>query len=178
MGLIEISNYGKFDVTGPRAAAFLSRVMANRLPAQGRMVLSPMLNESGKLIGDFTVARLAEDRFFLVGTLAAETYYLRWFDRYRPADGGVVVRPCASEYVGFSVAGPQSRALLQGLVMEDLSTAAFPFMSFKPMAVGMVPAFVGRVSFTGSLGYEIWCKADSQRALFASSDGGRGAARA
>ena len=171
VGLIEISNYGKFDVTGPKAAAFLSRVLANRLPAQGRMVLSPMLNENGKLIGDFTVARLTEDRFFLVGTLAAETYYLRWFDRYLPAEGGVVVRPCASEYVGFSVAGPRSRALLQDLVMEDLSTEAFPFMSFRPMAVGMVPAFVGRVSFTGGLGYEIWCKADSQRALYAGLTG-------
>ncbi len=171
-GLIEISNYGKFEVAGPNAAGFLSHVMANRVPAVGRMVLSPMLNHGGKLIGDFTIACLAEDRFFVVGTLAAESYYMRWFDRHMPvaggtAGGGVTVRPCASEYVGFSVAGPSSRALLQSLVTDDLSTPAFPFMSFRPMAVGMVQALVGRVSFTGDLGYEIWCRADDQRALYA-----------
>ncbi len=167
VGLIEISNYGKFEVTGPGAAGFLSTVMANRLPAVGRMVLTPMLNERGKLIGDFTIGRLGEDRFFLVGTLAAETYYMRWFERHGAAESGVTVRPCAAEYVGFSIAGPQSRALLQTLVHEDLSTPAFPFMTFRPLSVGMVSAFVGRVSFTGDLGYEIWVKADEQRALYA-----------
>ncbi len=164
-GLIEISNYGKFEVTGPNAASFLSNIMANRLPAVGRMVLSPMLNARGKLIGDFTIARLSDDRFFLVGTLAAEAFYTRWFERHMPAAGGVSVRPCASEYVGFSVAGPRSRSILQNLVIEDLSTPAFPFMTFRALSVGAVPAFVGRVSFTGDLGYEIWVVADYQRAL-------------
>ena len=175
VGLIEISNYGKFEVTGPNAAPFLSGIMANRLPAVGRMVLTPMLNEAGKLIGDFTIARLARDRFFVVGTLAAETYYMRWFEAHMPAEGGVTVRPCAAEYVGFSVAGPHSRSLLQSLVTRDLASTAFPFMSFAEIAVGMVPALVGRVSFTGDLGYEIWCKADYQRALYAAlTDAGRG----
>ena len=165
-GLIEISNYGKFEVTGAGAETFLARVMAGRIPAVGRMTLSPMLNERGKLIGDFTLARLAPDRFFVVGTLAAEAFYLRWFETHLPERGGVTVRPCASEWVGFSVAGPRAREILQGLVMDDLSTDAFPFMSFAAMDVGMVRARVGRVSFTGDLGYEIWCRADDQRALY------------
>ncbi|MBV8567062.1 MAG: GcvT family protein [Methylobacteriaceae bacterium] len=164
VGLLEISNYGKFEVTGPGAAAFLSRVMANRVPAVGRMVLTPMLNEAGKLIGDFTIGRVAEDWFFLVCTYAAEQYYLRWFDRHLPP-AGVAIRPCALEYVGFSIAGPRSRELLQKLVREDLSTPKFPFMSIRRMDVGMVPALVGRVSFTGDLGYEIWVTPDYQRAL-------------
>ena len=70
------------------------------------------------------------------------------------------------EYVGLSVAGPNSRALLQSLVRDDLSSAAFPFMSFRRMDIGMVPAYVGRVSFTGELGFEIWVTTDYQRALF------------
>ncbi|MBS0397024.1 MAG: aminomethyltransferase family protein, partial [Proteobacteria bacterium] len=78
---------------------------------------------------------------------------------------GVAVRPCAMEYVGLSVAGPAARELLQGLVADDLSTAAFPFMTFRRVDVGMVPALVGRVSFTGDLGYEIWVTTDYQRAL-------------
>jgi len=164
VGLLEISNYGKFEVTGPRAAEWLSRVMANRVPAVGRMVLAPMLSERGRLIGDFTIARLFEQRFFVVGTYAAEVYYMRWFERSLPP-AGVTVRPCAVEYVGLSVAGPAARELLQTLVADDLSTAAFPFMSFRRIDIGMVPALVGRVSFTGDLGYEIWVTTDYQRAL-------------
>jgi dimethylglycine dehydrogenase len=124
-----------------------------------------MLNERGKLIGDFTMCRLSENHVFLIGTYAAENYYMRWFERHLPATG-VRVRPCATEYVGLSVAGPQARALLQGLVREDLSNAAFPFLSFKRLDVGMIPALVGRVSFTGDLGYEIWVTGDYQRALY------------
>jgi len=165
VGLLEISNYGKFEIRGPAAADWLSRIMANRLPKVGRIVLTPMLNERGKLIGDFTICRASEDHFFLIGTYAAEVFYLRWFERHLPP-AGVTVRSCAVEYVGLSVAGPHSRALLQSLVRGDLATAAFPFMSFRRMNVGMVPAYVGRVSFTGELGYEIWVTTDYQRALY------------
>ncbi len=165
VGLLEISNYGKFDIRGPGTADWLSYVMANRVPAVGRIALTPMLNERGKLIGDFTMCRVAADHVFLVGTYAAETYYMRWFERHMPASG-VSVRPCAMEYVGLSIAGPNSRELLQSLVRDDLSTAAFPFMSFRRMEIGMVPGYVGRVSFTGDLGFEIWVTTDYQRTLY------------
>jgi dimethylglycine dehydrogenase len=165
VGLLEISNYGKFEVKGPAAADWLSQVMANRVPAVGRIALTPMLNERGKLIGDFTMCRIAPEHFLLIGTYAAETYYRRWFERHVAAPG-VSIRPCAMEYVGLSVAGPNSRALLQELVRDDLSTAAFPFLSFKRMEIGTVPGYVGRVSFTGELGFEIWVTTDYQRALY------------
>jgi dimethylglycine dehydrogenase len=165
VGLLEISNYGKFDIAGPGAAEWLSNTMANRIPSIGRIALTPMLNERGKLIGDFTVCRVSEERFFLIGTYAAETFYMRWFERHMPPSG-VSVRPCAMEYTGLAIAGPKARALLQGLVRDDLSSAAFPFMSFRRMEIGMVPGFVGRVSFTGEQGFEIWVTSDYQRALF------------
>ena len=165
VGLIEISNYGKFEVTGAGSEKWLSHVMANRVPQVGRIALTPMLNERGKLIGDFTMARLAHDRVFLVCTYAAEDYYRRWFERHAPP-AGVSVRPCAMQYTGLSLAGPHSRALLQTLTHEDLSTAAFPFLTFRRMDVGMIPALVGRISFTGDLGYEIWVTSEYQRALY------------
>ena len=165
VGLLEISNYGKFEVSGPGAENWLMQIMANRMPAEGRIVLTPMLSPRGKLIGDFTIAKVEPERFFIVGTYAAENHYLRWFERQAPTNG-VSVRACATDYVGLSVAGPQSRALLQGLVRDDLSTAAFPFLSFRRMDVGPIPAMVGRISFTGDLGYEIWVRSDYQRALY------------
>ncbi len=118
--------------SGPGAVDWLARVMANRVPAVGRMALTPMLNERGRLIGDFTMCRLAEERVFLIGTYAAERYYLRWFERTRPGPG-VNMRSCAMELVGLSVAGPASRALLQPLADADLSNAAFPFIDFRAL---------------------------------------------
>jgi dimethylglycine dehydrogenase len=165
VGLLETSNYGKIEVSGAAAEAWLSQVMANRVPPVGRIALTPMLNERGRLIGDFTMCRLALDRVLLIGTLAAETFYLRWFERH-PPPSGVQVRACALEYVGLSVAGPASRALLQSLTRADLSNAAFPFLTFRRLEIGMVPALVGRISFTGELGYEIWVSPDYQRALY------------
>jgi dimethylglycine dehydrogenase len=165
VGLLEISNYGKLEVSGPGAAEWLSHVMANRVPPVGRIALTPMLNERGRLIGDFTMCRAAVDQVLLIGTYAAEDYYLRWLERRLPATG-VLLRPVAREYVGLSIAGPRARALLQSLVRQDLSSAAFPFLSFGRMNVGMVPAWVGRISFTGELGYEIWVTPDCQRTLY------------
>ena len=165
VGIVETTNYGKFEVTGAGAVAWLSKVMANKVPNVGRIALSPMLNERGQLIGDFTLCRVSEERIFLIGTYAAEQYYLRWFAQTLPTTG-VKVRSCATEYAGLSIAGPASRVLLQSLVSEDLANAAFPFMSFRRLDVGMVPALVGRVSFTGDLGYELWVTSEYQRALY------------
>jgi dimethylglycine dehydrogenase len=165
VGLLETSNYGKIEVVGPGTEEWLSRMMASRVPKVGRIALTPMLNERGKLIGDFTMCRLAADRMLLIGTLAAETYYMRWFERHLPPSG-VHVRACAMEHVGLSVAGPASRDLLQGLVRDDLSNSAFPFLTFRRVDIGMIPALVGRISFTGELGYEIWVSPDYQRALY------------
>ena len=90
-GLSEISGFAKYEITGPGAAAWLDRLLACRLPEPGRMTLAPMLNERGKLIGDFTLANLSEDeddpRFYLVGSGVAEEYHMRWFEAQAPEDG-------------------------------------------------------------------------------------------
>ena len=165
VGMIETANYGKIEVEGPGAAQFLSYVMANRIPAVGRLALSPMLNEQGKLIGDFTIGRYAPDKFLLVCSYAAETYYMRWFEAHLPVQG-VICRAASMDYPGLSIAGPKSRQLLQSVTHDDVSNAGFPFLSFRRMNIGMIPALVGRVSFTGDLGYEIWVKPEYQRALY------------
>jgi dimethylglycine dehydrogenase len=159
VGLIEISGYAKYEVTGPGAETWLSEVLANRTPETGRIALSPMLNENGKLIGDFTVAKVNDERFYIFGSGAAEDYHLRWFAARLP-DTGVAVRALTSELCGLSIAGPNARNLLATLADADVSTGAMPFLSFREMDIDVVPAKVGRISFTGDLGYEIWCRSD------------------
>src|SRR5579859_2629371 len=165
VGLMEISTYAKYEVTGAGAEAWLSHLLAARMPEQGRLVLTPMLNPNGKLIGDFTVACAAPERFYIFGSGPAEEYHLRWFETHMPVSG-VALRSLRPEMVGLAVAGPKARALMQRMTDQDLSNAAFPFLSFREMHLGMVPAKVGRISFTGDLGYELWVGFDYQIALF------------
>jgi dimethylglycine dehydrogenase len=162
---MEISTYAKYEVVGPRAEEFLDRVLANRLPKEGRITLAPMLGENGRLLGDFTVARLSDERFFVVGSGIAEACHMRWFEGFLP-DGGVALRPFGADLVGFSIAGPKARELLASVVREDVSSAVFPLLAIRRMEVGLVPALVGRISFTGDLGYEIWVRPEHQRALY------------
>jgi len=164
VGLSEISSFAKYEVTGSGAGAWIERMLANRLPREGRLTLSPMLNDEGRLIGDFTVANAGRDRFFLFGSGIAEQYHLRWFEAHLPATG-VAIRALRTEMLGLGIAGPRSRELLARVCREDVSKAALPFLSFRSLDVAMVPARVGRISFTGELGYEIWVPADGQLAL-------------
>jgi dimethylglycine dehydrogenase len=171
VGLSEISGFAKYRVKGGGAAAFLDRLLACRLPKEGRMTLAPMLKEDGRLIGDFTLASLGADRagvdeWFVAGSGIAEQYHMRWFEKHLPADGSVSVEALGQSLAGLTIAGPNARKVLEKLTREDVSNAGFPFMSIRRMDVGMAPCLVGRVSYTGDLGYEIWMAPEYQRHVF------------
>lgn len=164
VGLIETSGFAKYTVTGAGAAAWLDRMLACKLPAEGRMTLAPMLKEDGRVIGDFSLANLGRNEFFIAGSGVAEDYHMRWFDQHLPADGSVQLTAHGANLVGLSIAGPKARKLLAKLVDVDL--AAFRFMGIARMDVGMAPCLVGRVSYTGDLGYELWMEPAYQRYVF------------
>ncbi len=164
VGILEIANFAKHEVAGPGAEAFLDRVLAGRLPRLGRTALSPMLAPSGRLLGDLTVSRLADDRFLIVGSAAAQEAHQRWFADHAPA-AGVSLRNRTRELAGFAIAGPRSRELLARLTDEDLSREGFPFLAIRRMDVGTTSALVARISYTGELGYEIYAPLDHQRTL-------------
>ena len=165
VGLMEITGFVKYEITGPDAATWLDRMLANRVPKVGRMVLAPMLNERGTVIGDFSLARLAPERFLMIGSGVAEVYHMRWFEGHAPPKG-TSIRPLPHALTGFMIAGPKSRELLQRLVKEDVSNAAFRFFAVREMTVGLAPATVIRASYTGDLGYEIWVSPDYQVTLY------------
>ena len=131
--------------------------MTNTMPKLGRMVLSPMLNDIGKIIGDFTIAKLAEDHFMIWGSSAAQVYHMRWFEQHLPDDGSVNVQRFGMNLNGLTIAGPNSRKVLQKLLDEDITNENFRFMASKEMDVNGSPCVVSRISYTGDLGYELWC---------------------
>ena len=165
VGLYETSNYGKYEVAGRGARAWLDRVFASRIPSPGRFALAPMLNPAGRIMGDLSIACLAEDRFLIVGSGFAEEFHLRWFWASEPA-ADVWVRSAASTLNGVSIAGPRSRELVQRLVRDDLSPSAFRLFHVRETAVGFAPAILTRAGFTGELGYEIWTTPDYFASLY------------
>jgi len=165
VGLYETTNYGKYEVTGRGARAWLDRVFASRIPRPGRFALAPMLNPAGRIVGDLSIACLADDRFLIVGSGFAEEFHLRWFSASEPPPD-VSVRSAASTLCGFSIAGPKSRELLQKLVRLDLSPGAFKLFDVQQTAVGFAPAMLTRAGFTGELGYEVWITPDYFATLY------------
>jgi dimethylglycine dehydrogenase len=129
-----------------------------------------MLNPRGRLVGDFTVSRLGDEEFFLVGSGAMERFHLRWWDQWLPS-AGVSVESLTPRWVGFNIAGPAARTLLARLTDADVSGGAFPFLSARRMEVGPVrEAVVLRISFTGELGYEMFFPPEYQRPLLAAME--------
>lgn len=162
VGINEVQNFGKYLVTGPDARAWLDRIMAGRIPQPGRLSLTPMLSPKGRLIGDFTVSCLAEDRFQLTASYGAQAYHMRWFQQN--ADAGVSVENISDRLTGFQIAGPKAREVLAACTRTDISDMAF--MDVRRMTVGMADCTVQRVSYTGDLGFEIYCDPMAQRALW------------
>jgi dimethylglycine dehydrogenase len=165
VGLYETTNYGKYEVSGRGARAWLDRVFACKIPRPGRLGLAPMLNPAGRIVGDLSIACLADDRFLIVGSGFAEEFHLRWFWQSNPP-ADVAVRSVASTLAGVSIAGPNARELVQRLVRIDLSAAAFKLFDCREAAVGYAPSILTRAGFTGELGYEIWTTPDYFASLY------------
>ena len=162
VGINETHNFGKYRVTGEGARDWLNHIMAGRIPENGRLSLTPMLSPKGRLFGDFTVSCLGEHEFQLTASYGSQAFHMRWFDK-NIADG-VRVENISDRCTGFQIAGPNATALLRKVTRDDPETMRF--LDVRPMVIGMVECLVQRVSYTGDLGYEIYCDPTDQRALW------------
>lgn len=160
-GINEVQNFGKYRVSGPGARGWLDRVMAGRIPPPGRLALNPMLSAKGRIIGDFTVSCIREDLFHLTASYGAQAYHMRWFDAHAAPD--VAVENVSDRITGFQVAGPQAAAVLRA---TGADIAGMRFMDVRRATIGMVETRIQRVSYTGDLGFEVYCDAMDQRALW------------
>ncbi len=166
-GLLDTGVYGRYEVSGPKAAEWLDSLLANRLPPIGKLRLAPMLSPSGKLIGDLTVTRLEPDRFWLVGSYYLQEWHLRWFRDHSPSSG-VTIENLSESWLGFSLSGPRAREILACLTRADVSDQSLPFLGCRRLDIGLTRAVVARLSLTGELGYEITVPAAQQRTLWQS----------
>ena len=166
VGASEVANFANHKFTGKGAKAFLNKVLAGRIPRPGRVNLTPMLLESGKLNGDLTVACIDDETYYLFGSSVAQNMHLRWFEMHLEGVQDVVYQNMTDDFHGIAISGPNSRELLSRLTREDVSSDAFKFRDIRDTFVGGVPALCVRISFTGELGYEIYVAPQYQLKLF------------
>ncbi|MFZ1725276.1 MAG: FAD-dependent oxidoreductase [Albidovulum sp.] len=166
VGIIDISNFAKYAVKGPGAENWLNALFANKMPSEtGRSCLTPLIGKRGGIAGDFTVTKLDDDDYLIVGSGMAERFHQRFF-RALPLPGGTTFTSMTEALCGFNVAGPRARDMLQPLTNTSLANADFPFMRSGRIRVAGVEVIAIRVSFTGDLGWELHCNVADQVTLY------------
>jgi 4-methylaminobutanoate oxidase (formaldehyde-forming) len=159
--VFDFTSFAKIEVRGRGAADFLESLTDNRVArAVGALTYTQMLNERGGIECDFTVTRLAQDRFRIITGTAFGMHDLSWIRAHAPEDGSVEVEDVTSAYACIGVWGPNARQVLQRTTPDDLSNAAFPFMTARSIAVGAVPCLALRVTYVGELGWELYCPSE------------------
>jgi dimethylglycine dehydrogenase len=156
VGVLELSSFAKFDVTGPDAESFLNRVFANRMATRnGGIRLAHLLNESGRIQTEVTITRLAADRFYV---LSGSAWEVKDFDHLTQAiqkDEKVQVANVTDDWGNLVLAGPRSRDVLAKLTDADLSNAAFPWLTGQEIEIAGVRCRALRVNYVGELGWEL-----------------------
>jgi 4-methylaminobutanoate oxidase (formaldehyde-forming) len=151
--LFDETSFAKIEIAGDEAPAFLERMCGNRVARDvGAVTYTQMLNQRGGVECDFTVTRLADDRFRIVTGTAFGRHDLAWIRMHAPED--VQVEDVTSKHACLGLWGPAAREILQPLATEELS---FPYMRARELPVGSVPCLALRVTYVGELGWELYC---------------------
>ncbi|HSL33254.1 MAG TPA: FAD-dependent oxidoreductase, partial [Candidatus Limnocylindrales bacterium] len=157
VGIVDLSAFVIFDVTGPGACDYLERLCANKVDvAAGRTVYTPLLNPAGGILADLTVMRLAHDRFRVVTGGGMGMRDKKIFTDALPADGSAQLHDATNQWTTIGLWGPRARDVLQGVTAADVSHAGFPFLSTKSVDIDGVRTLASRISYVGELGWEIY----------------------
>jgi glycine cleavage system aminomethyltransferase T/glycine/D-amino acid oxidase-like deaminating enzyme len=162
--LFDESSFSKIEVSGPGAAAFLTERCDNDVArGVGRITYTQMLNARGGIECDFTVTRLAEDRFQIVTGTAFGQHDRGWLERHAPRDGSVTITDTTSRWACFALWGPRAFDILEPLTPDPLD---FPYLSMREIVVGDVPVRALRVTFVGEHGWELYAPTEYGAALW------------
>jgi glycine cleavage system T protein len=155
--LFDATPFVKIEVTGREALAYLQRLAANQMDQPvGKVTYTAMLNERGGIMTDLTVTRVDEDRFWVITGGGVGMHDLAWMRSQLPMDHSVRLENLTSGWCCIGVWGPHARDLVQPLAQEDVSNAAFPYLTGQPVTIGNVPCFAIRISYVGELGWEVY----------------------
>jgi glycine cleavage system aminomethyltransferase T/glycine/D-amino acid oxidase-like deaminating enzyme len=155
-GMVDLSAFAVYDVTGPGAAAFMNFMCVNQVdvPAS-RVVYTQCLNPGGGIKADITVMRLSRDHYRVVDGGFDGARDMKWFRDHLPEDGSVSLTDLTSAWATLGVWGPSARELVQSVTGDDVSNAGFPYATCRWVDVDGVPVLAARLSYVGELGWEL-----------------------
>jgi glycine cleavage system aminomethyltransferase T/glycine/D-amino acid oxidase-like deaminating enzyme len=157
VGMVDLSAFAIFDVTGPGALAVLEHLCVNKVDvAVGRTVYTPLLNPAGGVLADLTIMRLGHDRFRVVTGGGMGMRDKKLFTDALPADGSAQLHDLTNAFTTIGIWGPRARDVVQAVTEADMSHAAFPFLTSQSVDINGVRTLASRISYVGELGWEIY----------------------
>jgi glycine cleavage system aminomethyltransferase T/glycine/D-amino acid oxidase-like deaminating enzyme len=157
VGMVDLSAFAIFDVTGPGACDSLERLCVNRVDvAVGRTVYTPLLNPAGGILADLTIMRLGRDRFRVVTGGGMGMRDKKLFTDALPADGSAQLHDATNQWTTIGLWGPRARGVLGSVTSDDVSHQGFPFLTSKTVDIDSVRTLASRISYVGELGWEIY----------------------
>jgi glycine cleavage system aminomethyltransferase T len=167
VGIVDLSAFALFDVTGPGALRYLQGVVVGQLDVPvGRVVYTPVLNGAGGIKADLTIMCLGENHFRVVTGGASGMSDKKWFADHLPSDGSAHLDDVTSAVCTVGVWGPRARDLLASVCDDDVSNEGFPFVTCRPVSLGTIRAVASRISYVGELGWELYAPFEQGKRLW------------
>ena len=167
VGVLDLTGFAKYDISGPQAEGYLNRLCANRVPRRiGGIALVHLLSPGGRILGEMTITRLADDRFYALSAAAAELRDLDLLRQSLRAGERVHIDDVTEDRGVLVLSGPRARDVLGRLTDANLDNAAFPWLSAREITVAGRPVRALRVSYVGELGWELHPPMASMPALY------------
>jgi len=156
VGVLDLSTFAKYEISGKDSETFLERLCANRIPKKdGSIILTHMLNSKGRIQSELTITRFPNNIFYVLSSTASEIRDFDWFNRHLNKEEAVSIKNVTKNYGVLVLAGPKSRKVLSQLTSQNLNNNDFPWLKGKEILINKIPVRALRVNYVGELGWEL-----------------------
>ena len=166
VGILELSGFAKYDVTGSDARTMLDRLCANRVPKRGGIALTHLLSEGGRIAAEMTITHLDDENFYVLSAAGAELRDLDHLQQGRRPEEQVRVANVTDRRGVLVLAGPRARAVLAKVTDTPLDSSAFRWLSGREIDIAGMPVRALRVNYVGELGWELHPAMEHLEALY------------
>jgi len=156
VGVLDLSTFAKYEISGKDSETFLERLCANRIPKKdGSIILTHMLNSKGRIQSELTITRFPNNIFYVLSSTASEIRDFDWFNKHLHKKEDVNIKNITKDYGVLVLAGPKSRKVLSQLTSQNLNNNEFPWLKGKEILINKIPVRALRVNYVGELGWEL-----------------------
>ncbi len=167
VGVLDLSTFAKYEISGKNSESFLDRLCANRIPKkEGSIILTHMLNEKGRIQTELTITRFPNNVFYVLSSTASEIRDFDWFNLHLKKGEYVSIKNVTQDYGVLVLVGPNSRKVLSQLTSQNLHNNDFPWLKGKEILINKIPVRALRVNYVGELGWELHHSMDQMETLY------------